>query len=112
MVKTSISLEEDILKRIDDYRAERRPIPKMSESIRDLVLKGLVKKAITDLPKNAIKFEGKTVSIEKDRGRFVVRFNPSDLDILKNSGWAGSKVDVWISEVSNGIQTAELRERP
>ena len=36
-----IRLYEDQLEKIDDYRAKKRPIPELSEFIRELIDKGL-----------------------------------------------------------------------
>jgi len=76
----SISVNEELLNALDDYRRIQTKIPKLSEAIRDLL-----RKALTKVPKDSILFEGKTVSIEKSRGRFMIRFNPRDLQKLKET---------------------------
>jgi len=83
-MKTSISLDDKILEAIDNYRRKQPRIPKLSEAIRDLLWKSLIpKKEIIKIPKGYILFKNKTVSIEKSRGRFLIRFNPEDLKRLK-----------------------------
>ena len=83
-MKTSISLDDKIFEAIDNYRRNQPRIPKLSEAIRDLLWKSLIpKKEITEIPKDYILFKNKTVSIEKSRGRFTIRFNPEDLKRLK-----------------------------
>lgn len=85
-MKTSISLNDKILEAIDNYRRNQPKIPKLSEAIRDLLWKSLLpKEEITKIPKGYILFKNKTVSIEKSRGRFLIRFNPGDLKQLKET---------------------------
>ena len=85
-MKTSISLDDKILEAIDNYRRNQPKIPKLSEAIRDLLWESLIpKKEITEIPKNYILSKNKTVSIEKSRGRFLIRFNPEDLKRLKET---------------------------
>jgi len=90
----SISVNEELLKSLDDYRRIQSRIPKLSEAIRNLLYK-----ALTELPRDSILFEGKTVSIEQKRQRFLIRFNPKDLKRLKEKGFdieKSNKVDVII----------------
>jgi len=49
-MKTSITLDKNILVRIDDYRRRQKEIPTRSKAILDLILKGL-KDSSVDLPK-------------------------------------------------------------
>lgn len=85
-MKTSISFDDKILEAIDNYRRNQPKIPKLSEAIRDLLWKSLIpKEEITEIPKGYILFKNKTVSIEKSRGRFLIRFNPEDLKRLKET---------------------------
>ena len=85
-MKTSISLDDKLLETIDNYRRNQLKIPKLSEAIRDLLWKSLIpKEEITEIPKDFILFKDKTVSIEKSRGRFLIRFNPDDLKRLKET---------------------------
>lgn len=83
-MKTSISLDDRILSKIDDYRAGSRPIPSMSKAIIDLLEKALtVKEENTELPKCV--FE-KTINLQEERNRFNLVFYPSDLEALKTNG--------------------------
>ena len=83
-MKTSISLDDKLLEAIDNYRRNQLKIPKLSEAIRDLLWKSLIpKEENTEIPKDSILFEEKTISIEKSRGRFMIRFNPEDLKRLQ-----------------------------
>ena len=99
MTKTSISLDPDFIQVLDDYRRQQDKIPTISEAIRELVKKAVrVKEENTEVPKDRIEFKEKTISIEKARGRFLIRFDPKDLDILKQAGWIeGTKINVWLS---------------
>jgi len=91
-MKTSISLDNKIIEAIDNYRRNQPKIPKLSEAIRDLLWKSLIpKKEITEIPKDYILFKNKTVSIEKSRGRFLIRFNPQDLKKLQEKGFNPKK---------------------
>jgi len=105
-MKTSISLDEKIFKAIDNYRRKQPKIPKLSEAIRDLLWKSLIpKKEITKIPKDYILFKNKTVSIEKSRGRFLIRFNPQDLKKLQEKGFnpqKNNKVNVTIMIYTKG----------
>jgi hypothetical protein len=101
--KTSISFDPEFLKVLNDYRIKKyqikkEKIPTLSEAIRELIKKTLIpKEENTELPKG-IKFEDKTISIEKARNRFSIRFNPKDLETLKEMGWTeNTKVNIWIS---------------
>ena len=101
-MKTSISLDDSTLKIIDDYRRKQPKIPSVSEAIRDLLTCSVtiqskaVKEENTEIPKT-VRFEGKAISIEKSRGRALIKLNPEDLKTLQNSGWIeGSKVDLGI----------------
>jgi metal-responsive CopG/Arc/MetJ family transcriptional regulator len=40
-IKTSVTLRESLLKRVEEYRASKRPIPTRSEAVELLVNKGL-----------------------------------------------------------------------
>jgi len=40
-IKTSVTLRESLLKRVEEYRATKRPIPTRSEAVELLVNKGL-----------------------------------------------------------------------
>jgi len=99
-MKTSISLDDKILEAIDNYRRGQPRIPKLSEAIRDLLWKALIpKEEDTEIPKESILFEEKTVSIEKSRGRFLIRFNPQDLKKLQEQGFneKHNKVNITIT---------------
>lgn len=91
-MKTSISFDDEILEAIDNYRRKQPRIPKLSEAIRDLLWKVLIpKENSTEISKDYIFFENKTVSIEKARGRFLIRFNPQDLKKLQEKGFNPKK---------------------
>lgn len=63
MTKTSISLDPEFLKVLDDYRRTKDKIPTLSEAIRDLVKKALIpKEEITELPKGE-KFSDLTIRV-------------------------------------------------
>ncbi|MCJ7632710.1 hypothetical protein MUP77_10020 [Candidatus Bathyarchaeota archaeon] len=96
MTKTSINLDDNTLKIVDDWRRLQPKIPPLSSAIIELINK-TVKELNTPIPQDVVKFEDKSISIEKSRGRFLIKFNPEDLDKMKASGWIeGSKVDVWL----------------
>lgn len=103
-LKTSISLDEKIMSKIDDYRAGSRPIPSMSKAIIDLLNKALtVKEENTELPKTEAEFE-KTINLQEERNRFNLVFYPSDLECLKTKGLIvenGMKVSVTIGKSVN-----------
>jgi len=40
-IKTSVIFDEDILKRIEDYRRRQKKIPTRSQAVIDLIKKGL-----------------------------------------------------------------------
>lgn len=70
-MKTSISLDDQTLKIIDDYRRIQPKIPTLSEAIRQLVENTKVKEEDTELPKEANKLENITLHIRDpspDRG--------------------------------------------
>ena len=91
-MKTSISLDDKILEAIDNYRRNQLKIPKLSKAIRDLIQKSLIpKEEITEIPKESIIYTNKIVSIEKSRGRFLIRFNPEDLKKLQEQGFNPEK---------------------
>lgn len=72
-LKTSISLDRELLEAIDDYRAVVRPIPNKSDAIKVLLWRALrVKDAATDLPPGALRLEGLKIRIrepQREKGR-------------------------------------------
>jgi hypothetical protein len=70
-MKTSISIDEKTLRKIDDYRASSRPIPSLSKAIINLINRGLkTKEEITEIPKEANKIEDLTLHLrEPSKGR-------------------------------------------
>jgi len=101
MTKTSISLNEKTLKDIDDYRRTQPKIPKLSEAIRNLLKKALkTKEENTEIPKEYIKFEDKSITYQESRNRFSITFYPNDVEKIIAKGHAISKetkIDVLIS---------------
>jgi metal-responsive CopG/Arc/MetJ family transcriptional regulator len=101
-LKTSISLDEKLISKIDDYRAAARPIPSMSRAVIDLIKIALESKK--EIPKednteNA-EFE-KTINLQEERNRFNLVFYASDLECLKSKGIEienGMKVKVAIGK--------------
>jgi hypothetical protein len=101
--KTSISIDDDTLKKIDDYRRKEEKIPTLSKAILDLIHRGLEeKKEIIkepELPKEAKKLEGLTIRIrepQKDRGGSSLVNLP--FQKMKSSGFKDrDSVDVWIT---------------
>jgi len=41
VVKTSVSLEDDVVKAVEDWRAKQRPIPSFSQAVNILLRKAL-----------------------------------------------------------------------
>jgi len=66
------------IRRLEDIRNSRK-ITSDVEMARILLKRGLKGGGLT--------FENKTISIEKSRGRFLIRFNPKDLERLKEIGF-------------------------
>jgi len=66
------------IRRLEDIRDSRK-ITSDVEMVRILLQRGLKGEGLT--------FENKTISIEKSRGRFLIRFNPKDLERLKEIGF-------------------------
>jgi len=62
-----------------------------SQLVVELVEKGL---STEHIAQNTIQFTDKTVSIEKSRGRFMIRFNPADYTELTEKFGDVKKVDV------------------
>lgn len=60
-MKTSISLDEETLKNIDDYRRTQDKIPTLSKAVIDLIHKGL--EGNTEIPKDSITFEDLVIHI-------------------------------------------------
>ena len=69
MNKTSVLIDDELLKLIDDYRAESRPIPSLSRAVIDLIKRGLSEKKTNIKEDN--KLENITLHIRdpsQDRG--------------------------------------------
>ena len=66
----SISVNEELLNALDDYRAKKRPIPKVSVAIRDLIWKSLLpKEESTEVPKVEKTFKERTLIYQSREGR-------------------------------------------
>ena len=68
-MKTSLSLDDQLIQKIDDYRARARPIPSLSKAITNLIQKGLEEHTETLKEENRI--EDLTLHIREpseDRG--------------------------------------------
>lgn len=97
----SISIDEKLLNTLDDYRASFRPIPKLSEAIRTLILKGLKEEEIT-----GILFEGKSLIYQRRKerkDRCYIQLSSQDLERLIDKGLdieKSNKVDVIIGAFS------------
>ena len=59
-----------------------------------LITETLDTEHITQSTENMIQFKDKTVSVEKSRGRFLIRFNPEDFKALTEKFGEIKKVDV------------------
>ena len=103
-MKTSISLDDKLIKSIDDYRAEARPIPSFSRAITDLIKKALEdkkevpKEASTEIPKEALKLEALTMHIrepQEGRGGSSVINLPYN-KVLEHGLKNEDKIDTWI----------------
>jgi len=93
-LKGSIALRfMELLKnrRLGEIREGALNVTSASQLIVELVTLGLGTEHITQ---NTIQFTDKTVSIEKSRGRFMIRFNPADYTQLMEKFGDVKKVDV------------------
>lgn len=103
--KTSISLEDPILKAIDDFRRKQEKIPTLSEAIRYLIERGLEEKkeipkepSLT-IPKEAFKLEDLTLRIrdpQATRGGSAL-INIPYKTILEHGFKNLDKINTWIS---------------
>jgi hypothetical protein len=67
-LKTSISLDDEILKNIDNFRRKQDKIPTLSKAVIDLIKRGL--EVNTEIPKYLLTFENLSIHIrEPDSGR-------------------------------------------
>ena len=96
-------LDEKTLRRIDDFRANSRPIPSLSKGIEILVLQGLeestrvLKEENTNISKEAIRFDDLTLHTREHRGGSSIINLPYKATLehgLKNL----DKLDVWIQK--------------
>lgn len=65
-MKTSLSLDDQLIQKIDDYRAHARPIPSLSKAITDLIQRGLEEH--TEIPKEENRLEDLTLHIRDPEG--------------------------------------------
>ena len=64
-IKTSVTFDEDILKRIEDYRRRQKKIPTRSQAVIDLIKKGLKDSSII-IPKRIEESKVISTVIPKD----------------------------------------------
>ena len=110
-LKTSISLDEDTLKAIDNFRRKQEKIPARSKVIEFLILKGLEgkileglgekkeipKESITEIPKEAIKLENLTIHTRIREGKGgSCQLNLPYNKILEHGLKDQDKINAWI----------------
>ena len=104
-MKTSISLDDNTLKAIDDFRRKQEKIPTLSKAILDLIHRGLEEKKeipkepFTEIPREAIKLENLTLRIrdpQATRGGSAL-VNIPYKTILEHGFKNLDKINAWIS---------------
>ena len=97
-MKTSISLDEETLKGIDNYRRTQDKIPTISKAIIDLIHKGL--EGNTEIPKDSLTLEDLIIHIrepsEGHGGSSIINlpYHKIHETNLKNE----DKIQVWIKQ--------------